>query len=473
MNMMKASAQNPEQTTEQIAIEGRVQGMIEEGDRRVEDLLDETHNMQKLNIPLSRSSKTTRRPRWVVWLFIVLLAFTVFLADLLSSLWFTRASLLQAAPVGTNIAIIFTANKKTLPVIEDLLYTTPLISNRALTLHDLAPSIHGQFALFINQDGHRSIAFRSKKADVPIEMIEAHKIVIQEVGSSTVLLSEKLVAIDEMIKTPRIRRGLPSGNQFVAEVFLTEKDSSLLLFSQDEELLLSTKTKDDTEPLQRPLPANTIAHLQLPAKTEDIENILHQALYQWIEPLHTDSSKKLFQQLFTNPGLIVLANNQESLDILAEFYQPLTQEQVFSILSSISSIQSVQLKSRNLQDGTTMREFTVDPDAQTIEKRTIMGKEVFSARSKSDQEYFFSVSNTTLFSTNQYLLESWLNNEENEDVLTICDANISGLSLLELIAMDIDQRHVYQQSYINRFVERFPKIGLFTLNNTFMLKTCR
>lgn len=163
--------------------------------------------MQRLNIPLARHTKTTRRNRRVVWLLALgLLVFGV-LVSRIGALWFSRDEIFSLAPAKTALAVELQINTTTAPLIASLLEDVPLISLRSLELTDLLPFIHGSLALFLTQDGDRSVAIRAAAGELP-DFLAAYGITAQQQGRF-VLLSNTLLPISGL--SSRVRKPfLPS-----------------------------------------------------------------------------------------------------------------------------------------------------------------------------------------------------------------------------------------------------------------------
>ena len=71
--------------------------------------------MERLRIPFSRHTQTTRRQRWVVWVLGAVLVFFLFILSRVGVIWFSADTLLSLAPEETVFAIELQLTKKTQP----------------------------------------------------------------------------------------------------------------------------------------------------------------------------------------------------------------------------------------------------------------------------------------------------------------------------------------------------------------------
>src|SRR3989338_6622879 len=202
--------------------------------------------MERLRIPFSRHTQTTRRQRWVVWVLGAILIFFLFILSRVGMIWFSGDSLLSLAPEETVLAIELQLTKKTQPHWQQLFHSVPLISKRSLDLEDLLPLAHGELALFITQQGDQAVALRATKNELPEALLEKYHISVQEKGNF-VLLSEKLLPMTGTQTSTR-RPFFPSlKNLWLGKIVLPKEKQEGVIYYNDSSITIQFKTPKQTD----------------------------------------------------------------------------------------------------------------------------------------------------------------------------------------------------------------------------------
>ncbi|MCR4314606.1 MAG: hypothetical protein NUV84_05175 [Candidatus Uhrbacteria bacterium] len=318
---------------------------------------DETHNMQHLNIPLKRHTKTTRPMRQVVWLLVGLLVVTGFLAYRAGALWFNQGKILSMAPSDTIIAVELQLNERTAPFLLDWLAGVPLLSDRSLELRDLAPYVHGDLAVFVTKDGGRSVAIRSDESDLPTKLLSQFSITSQ-IQEPFVLLSPTLVPMTGT--TSFMSPLLPSiGRTWLGRVVLPQDGLAGNLFISTTSLTLGVETNKRVTGENRAIPEATIA---LGGLSWGEEGSVLPGLGQIL------SERSL---ILENTGSIEVAvvPAESGLEILLKIEAPeATSEDLIRELEQIGAFARPTIASQILPDGTQLEEILVQPELVSVEE---------------------------------------------------------------------------------------------------------
>ncbi len=418
-----------------------------------------------LHIPLSRYQKTTRQPRWVVWLLVCLTLFCLVIIFWLSSIWFLRPVGLSAAPEGTQTAIQLFVNKKTWPVLEEVLLGVPLISNRNLTLRELSPFVLGELTWFFMEDGSRSVAIRSKESLLPTQLLDAHHVVIQKISSHLFLLSEKLQPISGMkTKRPLLSLLLSFLNRLGSYI---EADSKKItpIFQKNRMISLDLPTNSQASDRfsANQIPESAYLVLSTPVYTKTNE---------WLapQPLLSDASTSFFENLLTYPGLIILQNPTNPSFLLISDAAIDENERV-RLIQTILALKYPQKQKKYLKDQTLFEEITSDPSLISVEQRILFGQEFHHATTGSGSLYV-SKNGRFVLSDNEDLLKSWLNKEIHENVSELCNANVAYVSINKLLESNLYPTDIFTQDISRFLLGSFSSIALETKGKTTKLNMC-
>jgi hypothetical protein len=324
--------------------------------------LDEMDKMQRLNIPLERQTRTTRPTRRVVWLLMGGLLLGACTVAQLGMMWFGRGTILKLAPSDTILAIELRLDEHSAPFLFDWLAGVPLISDRSLDLIDLAPYIHGEFAVFLTKSGDRTVAFRAKKDNLSEEMLNTYSISIQEKGNF-ILLSSSLVPISG-VEDVSARPFFPQIKQkWLGRILFpdTGMQGNLLLSQQD--LVVSLKTPQAS---QSELP-NIDSALAFGGLTWGSDGSPIVGLERFASRL-SESENTLFLDN-SNEIEVFIRPNETSKDVLMVLHRNETEAtELLEELRYFGALAKPSLVTQVLQDGSSMDEILVQPELVSVEE---------------------------------------------------------------------------------------------------------
>jgi hypothetical protein len=419
-----------------------------------------------LHIPLSRYQKTTRQPRWVVWLLIGLILICAAFFFWISTIWFTNGDGFKATPEGTQIAAQIFVNKQTWPILEEILSSTPLISNRNLTLRDFSQYIRGEFIWFFGEDESRSIAVRMNEVEIPTALLDTHNIIVQKISSSLFLLSEKLQPISGIKTKQAFSNFFPSFSTRLG--FFVDFDSKKKTPISDKNRRISINL-----PIQYPsnatfnpkfIPESAYLVLNTPVYTilPFVSNIS--------KPLLSEASISLFNNLLSNPGFIMLQNAKNPSFLLATKSQ-IDEKDRDRLIQTILALKYPQKQQKYLKDQTIIQELISDPSLIPIEQRVLFGQEFHHATTESTS-LFISKNGELIMSDSEELIKYWLNKEVIKNVSTLCNTNVAYISGEKLLESNIYPTDVYAQDISRILFEIFTEIGLEKSGNGLKLNMC-
>lgn len=402
--------------------------------------------MKNLGIQLTRHGQTTRRPRWVVWL----LGAGITLAVLLyvTGMWFSRSELLVAAPTGTQIAIELTVSPRTVPKLQTLLDTIPLISHRAIELRDVLPYTKGKMALFVLADGTTAVALKAKKEELPTNLLDAQQITVQDIGANHVLLSETLLPISPIQKQPGSRRWIPDVlGRVIGTVTLPEQQTAGSLIYKEDRLSFEVAGPAFKE-LDRPLPKNTSSYLSTQVLTNDsLTNLLSRS-----------QQTEILKSFLDTPAWLFLTNHEGIEQFLIWSPQPASFDR-HDLIAQISANLNPVLKERILQDGTIAQEIVIDPDLSSIEEITLLGRTFLHSRSQKGEEFFLSSTGDLVFSNNETDVRSFLA-EDGKKPTEHCGSNLLSSNLSDLIEKESTGSTFYTASTMREIAKHFKQFGV-------------
>jgi len=414
----------------------------------------------QLHIQLSRYQKTTRRPRWVVWLLaLFFLACFSFFAHL-TKLWLTRTAVFSAAPENTQIAIQLLVNKKTLPILTKILNTAPLISNRSFTLNDIQPFVHGEIGWFFHDDGSRSIAIRSKKSELPIELLDANQIIIQQIRSDVFLLTNKLQPISGINSKHTIGNYLPSFKKKIGMFYEKGKKLTDILATKEGIIIplanQEAKSVFNTKILQK----NTYIALKLPLlEAKNLE--MYQTLFK---------DQDILRSFFSTEGFLMMKEIKNPKYLLVSKAE-IGEKEKISFLQTAIALKNPTIVPKTLADQTQMFEFVADSSLVSVEEKMIEGLEFYKA-SNSDVTMFESKSGDLILSNDEEMIRNWLKGENNKKMLKLCNANVAFLSLNEFVESNSSTTHYYKNDIFRLLTANFSVASIEKSWNSTNLRLC-
>lgn len=419
--------------------------------------------MQHLNIPLSRNSKTTRRTRWVVWLLAFGVGLLILGTSWISTLWFTRDTIYAAAPENTVMAVrLFVSGKKGESV-ESMTKNFPLISNRSVTFSDLAQYISGEFVLFLNADGSRSIALRKGKTPLPQALLDAQSITVQPIRNNIVLLSGK----NEILKPISLRTKIIPGfsyprHQWIGELVEINQPHRSFVYATKDRILITLPGIQPEGSVFKHIPKDTIAYLSnplLPNTTKDFLDPFLPLMQSVVDPQFLDH----LSTLSTEKSQIILTKDTQGIGFFLSAREdgtknPINNEQA---LRAINAMNAPKIQETFLSDGSSIKELIANPDSISVEQITLLGTQVNRIQISGADILAGSTKKNGIFLTNR---ENLFRSQEegNKSLNKICSGNAAGINLQPLVDMQNQHAHTPNTNPILLFAQNFSSIGVKT-----------
>ncbi|OGL62239.1 hypothetical protein A2839_04360 [Candidatus Uhrbacteria bacterium RIFCSPHIGHO2_01_FULL_47_10] len=417
--------------------------------------------MQHLNIPLSRNSKTTRRTRWVVWILAAGI-FSIMLATAwISTLWFTRDTIYKAAPENTTIAVRFFISGKKGEIVESITKNIPLISNRSLTLTDLSPYISGEFVLFVNKDGSRSIAIRKGKTALPQSLLDSQTVAVQPIGHNIVLLSEKQVIIKPFQIKPKLLPGISlPGKRWIGELVDQTNTKRSFLFATKNHVEMTLPVVHTDGQAFKQIPNDTFAYLSTP--------FLPNTSNEFLDPFLPLMQSVVDPQFLAH--LNDLANNKSQLLLTKDangvgFFLTITPSElkkdidIEQALRSIAALNTPKIQETLLDDGSSIKEIIANPNSVSVEQITLLGTQINRIHVNNVDLLASRAQNHKIFLTNRESLFRYTK-ESAKSANKICSGNMAGIALQPLVTMQNQYANVPNNSAILLFAQNFSSIGV-------------
>ncbi len=428
---------------------------------------------QHLHIPLTRHRKTTRHSRRVVWI-VASFACLSILATTISRVWLTRNTVFQAAPENSQVAIQLLLNKRTWPILQQLLENTPLVSNRDLTITDIAPFAHGELGWFFHDDGTRSIAIRSQQDDIPTDLLDAKHVVVQETNPHVFLLSEKLQPISGLGISSSYFRNLfiSPFSTVLGEYHEKNQGKSARISHRSGKISFQLPIRvDEIESETKYLPIETFLYLFTPvlSNNEMIRDVVG-AFSHTAAPLFHESLQDFISNLASNHGQFLLANPENPTFLFASDADIPDQLRV-DLLQVSLSLQNPSIRTLALTDGTSTKELIADPDLVPVELRTVEGTEFF--RASTDENTIFSSKGTKpIVSNDENLIRNWLSQTQEDKKLMPCDTNIAFLETTNLLDANFESSDYYKNATVIDLLKKFSVIGMKSNGNKIEMHLC-
>lgn len=417
--------------------------------------------MQHLNIPLSRNSKTTRRTRWVVWLLAFGIGLLVLGMSWISTLWFTRDTVYAAAPENTVMAVrLFVSGKKG-EAVESMIKNFPLISNRSVTFSDLSQYISGEFVLFLNADGSRSVALREGKKTLPRTLLDSQSITVQPVRNGIVLLSEKNEVLKPMSLRTKIIPGLSyPGHQWIGELVETNQPHRSFIYAAKNRILITLPGMQPTSSDFKHIPKDTIAYLSnplLPNTTKDFLDPFLPLMQSIVDPRFLGH----LSTLATKQSQVILTKDAQGIGFFLSTKESDTKNSINNeqALRAISALNAPKIQETFLNDGSSIRELIANPDSISVEQITLLGTQVNRIQINGTDILAGSTKKNGIFLTNRENLFR-TQEEGNKSFNKICSGNVAGINLQALVDMQNQHTHTPNTNPIWLFTQNFSSIGV-------------
>ncbi len=433
--------------------------------------------MQRLNIPLSRHQKTTRRPRWVVWITVGFLACALFLVYYLCLFFLTRPKLIASAPSGTEFAVRFLYKDSTSDNISQLLNNISLISNRSFTINDLKPVLSGEFVVFVGSDYSRSVAFRTKDPEQLKNTLNSQKINLTKIDKQTVLLSEKLVAI-EGFDTPNFfsRNTLKPHKQWIGDIFFNEGKIHSPIYSSKTkyEVVFPFHNKNNLK--ERMVPTNTVSFLSLPVPL-GFETKTISSLFSPISSFLNDSFNLFLENLSNNKGFVLISEDDEGVGFIISSEKKLfntTNFDLNNLLKTISALNSPRVVQKILKDGSFAQELISDPDLVSVEQFSLFGDKTLRTQNSGSGEFLGTENDKEFLITNREgLLGAFSHPNTDNDFTSLCGSTSLGIDLEKLSAITEQKATFASAALLFPLSDSISKIGLANKKYSTRLFLCK
>jgi hypothetical protein len=376
--------------------------------------------MQRLNIPLHRHTRTTRRsPRRVVWLLIVgavfLLLFSTFF---FTSFWFQRNTVFAAAPNNAVLALHFTPTTQNWPTISRALTHFPLISERSLQITDIIPFVQGEFAVFSTESGNFSLAVRSSKELLPTDLLDSYGISYQEVAPHIYLLSNTITPVGGWVEENDYNYTLPRfGEKKIGEFsFLDSSNTSLsgpIKINGEEIRIILPKLNFSTHSIEN-APTSLLGALSMPIWTNTAESTISPSIQYLFSAYNTDLFSEFVSSFSQKPGALLLEYSNK-LSYLYFSDEQFNQNQLNQLLKFSVALQNPIISHWSLPDGTIVNEIIADPSSIIVEEIPFAGSTVNHIPLDHDSDIYYANTDKGGFITNnETFLSYYLNGAPDE-----------------------------------------------------------
>jgi hypothetical protein len=396
-----------------------------------------------LNIPLLRNVQTTRRhSRRVVWFLVICAMASGALLWRLTDLFFMQNSIFDATPEHAVAMVRFHPSQKTWGDLLSLLDQTPLISNRPLTVSDIQPFIKGEFAVFFDNQGNKSLAIKSSEKSLPRDLLDSLGITVQKIHGNLFLLSETLMPIGNEKKNIQNKGAFFFFNLIGSFALKTEENEWILgpISLKNNEVNVSLPSRGEITNSKIITPQNTIASLSIQGWTfSDSETI-------------SSSINKLtgFEENFLafisnekQANIILVKNSEENgISYLFSAVPTKTKEEMIRFLKQAVALYEPNIDRWTLKDGSIASELRADPSNISYEEVNVSGSPLvhFSTQNNSDL-YFYQGKDDFFISDSESLASAFLN-EDTSKINGICFVN------LELARVFLQNKTFFSMEYI-------------------------
>lgn len=344
-----------------------------------------------LNIPLSRNAKTTRRhSRRVVWFFIFCLIAGILLSWRIIDVFLTRDTVFKAAPEHTVAMIRFHPSQKTWDNLSYLLDQTPLISNRPITIRDIQSFVKGEFAVFFDEQGGKSLAIKASEKEIPKDLLDKLGISIQKINRHLFLLSETLMPIG----------GKPEGIYSRSSFFSLGTIGSLSLKMDESSWISGPITQKNNQIdiiFQNPgiksdgeinIPENTLAALSIQGLTLLDHEIISISLNRLIG-LGNGFFQILEENMEGSLDILLANDSDDGFQYLLSIETSKNKEEMIRLLKQIVAANEPTVENWGLEDGSHALEIVADPSNISYEEINIAGTTLVHFSLKNGEEIYF------------------------------------------------------------------------------------
>lgn len=424
--------------------------------------------MQKLNIPLSKHTRATRRTRRVVWLPAFVFVFGLFCAWRLATLAFSLPTIASVAPAGTSSFLHLPYSQTSAAELSALLDGIPLISDRSLTSQELMSWSRGELAVFLHEDGSRSVAIRASLDLLPQQLLDAYGLTAQESGNF-VLLSETLLpisGIDARSQAPFF----PSLSTAWLGTFWGTEETTIQLLSTTSGILLQEETQKQ--------PVSAAAH------NSNHELSLDLLPFSFSDDIPAGFHRfygDLYQQ-FSTSTTPFSSLSPESVSIISRFED--TSELLFvlnGVEGSISDALLVEMQllgalmrpslvSRQHSDSTSYQELLVRPDLVSVEEFSLLGSLGYRVQGSGDTQLLALVHDESVLVTDSMnLLEDYVTLEHEA---FSCSGNLGHMNPATLLSQVQLSTYSGEYAVIHQIFSQFSLISVENEKYSRIIQLC-
>lgn len=414
--------------------------------------------MKNLAIPLGKS-QTTRQRRVVSWR-LALCLMTVMGAAAGAGWWFGHDQVSRAAPEGTVGMLRFTPRPATWDLLESLLGDVALISNRPFTARDLRPFVSGEFALFIGEDGHRSLAVRMSKSRLPAALLDTYGVTTQQVSGSVFLLSDRPESVSGIKPAwPFTLPPAPWSGLRRLGVAVFPGSASARIYGMPG--MMEWRWKDLGIPkADVRVTEDIMAFMSTPLLQNDLMAWMAPPLNSMVVPLGGPDAGTIGKWA-SAPGLAVLSKSGGYL--LSINMETFGEQDPKRLLRMAAALQAPSKAPWLLEDGTSATEIRVDPTGFAVETSVRSGHEVFSSVISAELSMYAATLNDSVILTNDAsLLDSQIEGKVKEKSDNPCVGNAIFIRLQDMIGDEGGAAHVPKPSILNDAARLFSSISLNT-----------
>lgn len=383
-------------------------------------------------------------------------------------------------PQNTQTALHFERTKTHGKDLFQTLHNIPLISDRNLTISDILPFTNGELALFLQEDGTRSIAVRSSTNQIPFEQLDALGIIVQEINPTTFLLSPQAqpVRTEPLGRTWRFPYIWPTQKRLGTLMIIDETVQKGTILKKDDRVIFKIKTEPTSvnSTLPEGLPPGSIAAMSTPALSKIDTSWITHTFMPLTEGFQAPNLTTMASDILSNPGHLLLANNEGfPFFLISTTQEALPTSIQTDLLRTISALKSPTIRELTLPDQTIVRELIADPSITTIEEKTLFGTPVLHTQTNTSEDFFLANrDNQVAFTNNESLLEHWLNPETPQDHQnSTCGANTAFISLSSFDSITSQNLIFRQSSLLRSLSANFTTLGVRVTKRSASLILCK
>ncbi len=315
------------------------------------------------------------------------------------------------APEGTQLIFRLQPGKEHWESVLKAVGHLTAVSDRALTLQELAPYSAGELAVFVDADGRRSTAIRATADHIPHALLDAYGISVQTSGNGLALLTDR-VRPTEQVRLPRTGPWFGIGR--IGTLYLRGTDTwGAGVISSNKDGWSLRLPRQALPKNQFPhLPEGTVAFLATPVLTNGIEiSGVTERMESIVAPFNLPSLELFSRELLRQEGAIVIKERKNGFSfLLGSKGMDVEEDGWRKLLLAAAAFRHPKTQSWSLPDTTKAQEIRVDPASVTLEERTVLGAKVMQAKPTAEENLLLAIQPDGRygFSDDESLLMDWL-----------------------------------------------------------------